>query len=66
MLEKKNRLSVAQGLEKDLTGNHSPLLFCQSLLLLTPSKSQSKHTCSYWSLVELILLRIIYWGNSYV
>lgn len=33
--------------------NHGPLFFCQSLLLLTPLKSQSKYTCSYWLLVEL-------------
>lgn len=64
MLERKNRLLLAQRWEE--MGNHGPLFFCQSLLLLTPPKSQNKHTCSYWSLVELSLLRIVYWGNTYV
>ena len=64
MLERKNRLLLAQRWEE--MGNHGPLFFCQSLLLLTPPKSQSKHTCSYWSLMELSLLRIVYWGNTYV
>lgn len=62
MPERKNRLLLAQWWEEMC--NHGPLFFCQSLLLLTPLKSQSKYTCSYWLLVELSLLRIVYWGNT--